>query len=304
MMGAMGAPQNTRRLAADAALLAVAASWGLTFPLGKIVLTALPPFTYLALRFTVAALLLLTLVSRRAGAPAGRAAHAGRVWTQALAVGVMFFLGYAFQVLGLRMTTASQAGFITGTSVIMVPVISGLWLRRAPRPLVVAGIAAATVGLGLLALEGPVEARIGDGLVLACAVCFAVHIVLVGRLAPALDHRVFAVAQAIPVAVLGAIAALTEPPGAAIASASPAIWAAIAFMAVTASAGALLVQSWAQRFTTPSHTGLMFTFEPVAAALLAYWVLGEALTGRQAVGAGLILAGILIAELRSDASSV
>jgi drug/metabolite transporter (DMT)-like permease len=179
----------------------------------------------------------------------------------------------------------------------MVPVISGLLLRRAPRPLVLAGIAAATVGLALLALEGPLEVRIGDLLVLACAACFAVHIVLVGRLAPALDHRVFAVAQAIPVALLGAIAALTEHPGAAIASAGPGIWAAIVFMALTASAGALLVQSWAQRFTTPAHTGLMFTFEPVAAAFLAYLILGEVLTGRQAIGAGLIVAGIVIAEM-------
>lgn len=303
MMGAMGAPQNTRRLAADAALLAVAAAWGLTFPLGKIVLTALPPFTYLTMRFSLASIALLLLSSKPRRESTAASMSPGPLWIQALAVGVMFFLGYAFQVLGLRMTTASQAGFITGTSVIMVPIISGLWLRRAPRPLVLVGIAAATVGLGLLAMEGPLAVRIGDLLVLACAVCFAAHIVLVGRLAPALDHRVFALAQAIPVAVLGAIAALTEHPGAAIASASPAIWAAIAFMAVTASAGALLVQSWAQRFTTPSHTGLMFTFEPVAAALLAYWLLGEALTGRQAAGAGLILMGILVAEWRSDASS-
>ena len=299
-MGAMGAPQNTRRLAADAALLAVAAAWGLTFPLGKIVLTVLPPFTYLTVRFALAAIVLLSLTPMRGERSAAKPLHSGPLWTQALAVGVVFFFGYAFQVLGLRMTTASQAGFITGMSVIMVPVISGLWLRRAPRPLVLAGIAAATIGLGLLALEGPLAVRIGDLLVLACAVCFAVHIVLVGRLAPALDHRVFAVAQAIPVAVLGAIAALTEHPGAAIASASPAIWAAIAFMAVTASAGALLVQSWAQRFTTPSHTGLMFTLEPVAAALLAYWLLGEVLTGRQAVGAALIVAGIVTAEMRRE----
>jgi drug/metabolite transporter (DMT)-like permease len=304
MMGAMGAPQNTRRLAADAALLAVAAAWGLTFPLGKIVLTALPPFTYLTMRFSLASIALLLLSSKPRRVSAAASMSLGPLWTQALAVGVVFFFGYAFQVLGLRMTTASQAGFITGTSVIMVPVISGLWLRRVPRPLVLAGIAAATVGLGLLALEGPMAVRMGDLLVLACAVCFAVHIVLVGRLAPALDHRVFAVAQAIPVAVLGAIGALTEHPGAAIASAGLGIWAAIAFMAVTASAGALLVQSWAQRFTTPSHTGLMFTFEPVAAALLAYAMLGEALTARQALGAVLILLGIVIAEIRPTARSL
>lgn len=295
-MGAVEMAPRTARLVADAALLAVAAAWGLTFPLGKIVLNALPPFTYLSIRFALATIALALLWSRsgqRSMAP--RASH--RPWTHALAVGVVFFFGYAFQVLGLRMTTASQAGFVTGMSVVMVPVISALWLRRAPRPLVLAGIAAAAVGLGLLALEGPPEVRVGDLLVLGCAICFAFHIVLVGRLAPAVDHRLFAVAQAIPVAVLGGLAALAEHPGSAIASAGPDIWAAIAIMALTASAGALLVQSWAQRFTTPSHTGLMFAFEPVAAALLAHLILGEVLARRQALGAWLILMGIVVAEL-------
>jgi drug/metabolite transporter (DMT)-like permease len=291
MMGGVGVLRHPQRVVADAALLAVAAAWGLTFPLGKIVLEALPPFTYLTFRFALAAIALL-LVSPK------QTPYSGPLWAQALAVGGVFFLGYAFQVLGLRMTTASQAGFITGTSVVMVPVISGLWLRRAPQPLVLIGIAAAAIGLGLLALEGTPAVRIGDLLVFGCAVSFAMHIVLVGRLAPSLDHRVFALAQALPVALLGAIAALTEHPGRAIASAGPGIWGAIAFMALTASAGALLVQSWAQRFTTPSHTGLMFTFEPVAAALLAHWVLGEGLTLRQAAGAGLILAGIVMAEIK------
>jgi len=294
MMGGVGVLRNPQRFAADAALLAVAAAWGLTFPLGKIVLDVLPPFTYLTIRFALAAIALLLISPKQAS-------YSGPLWTQALAVGGVFFLGYAFQVLGLRLTTASQAGFITGISVVMVPIISGLWLRRAPPPLVLVGITAAAVGLGLLALEGTLAVRIGDLLVLGCAVCFAFHIVLVGRLAPALDHRVFALAQAMPVALLGAIAALTEHPGSAIASAGPGIWAAIAFMALTASAGALLVQSWAQRFTTPSHTGLMFTFEPVAAAMLAHWVLGEGLTVRQAAGAGLILTGILMAEIRLPA---
>jgi drug/metabolite transporter (DMT)-like permease len=297
MMSAVGVVPRTARLAADAALLAVAAAWGLTFPLGKIVLNVLPPFTYLSIRFAMATVALALVSPRPADGSTAASWSVGRLWTHALAVGVVFFFGYAFQVLGLRLTTASQAGFITGMSVVMVPAISAIWMRRLPRPLVLAGIAAAAVGLGLLALEGPLEVRVGDLMVLGCAVCFAVHIVLVGRLAPALDHRVFAVAQAIPVAVLGALAALTEHPGRAIASAGPGIWAAIAIMALTASAGALLVQSWAQRFTTPSHTGLIFAFEPVAAALLAHLILGEVLAGRQALGAWLIFVGIVVAEL-------
>ena len=283
------------RLAADLALLAVAAAWGLTFPLGKIVLGTLPPFTYLAARFSVAAVVLVASLPRRHNPPSGRA------WTAAVGVGIVLFLGYALQTVGLRFTTASKAGFITGLSVAMIPVISAVWLRKAPRPTVLVGIGAATVGLALLTLNESLAVGRGDLLVLGCAVCFATHIVLVGRLAPRLDHVTMATAQVVPVAVLSLLAAFVERPLPAVAAAGAPIWFMIAFMAVTATVAAFLVQMWAQRFTTASHTGLMFTFEPVAAAVAAYLVLGEVMTGRQAWGAGLILAGIVMAELKQDA---
>lgn len=283
------------RLAADLALIAVAAAWGLTFPLGKIVLGVLPPFTYLAARFSVAAVVLVASLPRRHNPPSGQA------WTAAVGVGIVLFLGYALQTVGLRFTTASKAGFITGLSVAMIPVISAVWLRKAPRPTVLAGIGAATVGLALLILNESLAVGRGDLLVLGCAVCFATHIVLVGRLAPRLDHVTMATAQVVPVAVLSLLAAFVERPLPAVAAAGTPIWFMIAFMTVTATVAAFLVQMWAQRFTTASHTGLMFTFEPVAAAVAAYLALGEVLTGRQAWGAGLILAGIVMAELKQDA---
>ncbi|MGQ0548146.1 MAG: EamA family transporter [Armatimonadota bacterium] len=132
-----------RRLA-DLALLAVAAAWGLTFPLGKIVLSTLPPFTYLAVRFGLAAAVLLAIL------PRGGAATSRRDWTAAAGVGIVLFVAYGLQTFGLRLTTASNAGLITGLSVAMVPVISAVWLRRMPHPAVLAGVAAATIGLGLL----------------------------------------------------------------------------------------------------------------------------------------------------------
>ena len=284
-----------RRLAADLALLAVAGFWGLTFPLGKIVLSTLGPFTYLAVRFSIAALTLIaSLMARRAPVP-------WRAWLLGGAVGAVLFLGYALQTSGLALTTASKSGFITGLSVAMVPVISAAWFRRAPRPTVLAGIAVATAGLALLSLTEAARVSPGDLLVLGCAFCFALHIVLIGRLARAFDPLGFVTAQIVTVAVLSAVAAFTERPVPAVAAAPAAIWGMIAFMAVTGTIGAFLIQVWAQRFTSASHTGLMFTFEPVAAALAAYLILGEVLAGRQALGAALILAGIVLAELNLDA---
>jgi drug/metabolite transporter (DMT)-like permease len=286
-------PRASRtRLLADLALLVVAGFWGLTFPLGKIVLSSLGPFTYLAARFMLGAALLVIAV------PAFRLAMPPRRWAAALTVGVVFFLGYAFQTVGLRLTTASKTAFITGLTTAIVPVISAVWMRVPPRPGVLAGITAATVGLGLLTLNGAARVNLGDLLVLGCAFLFALHIVLVGRLARALEPVPFATAQLLPIALFSALAASwTERPLSGLAAAGGPVWAMIFFMAITATVFAMLVQIWAQRFTTPSHTGLMFVFEPVSAALAAYLILGEVPTPRQAAGAALILAGIVGAEL-------
>jgi drug/metabolite transporter (DMT)-like permease len=222
----------------------------------------------------------------------------------AVVTGGVFFAGYALQTIGLETTTAAKAGFITGLSVALVPVISALWTRRLPARGVLAGVGAATIGLALLTLNEGARVESGDLWVLGCAAAFALHIVLVGRLAGALAPGVFTAAQVVPVAALSVLGAVADGPvGAtvgAIAGAGPVVWGLVAFMAATATVAALVVQTWAQRFTSASHTALMFTFEPVAAAITAYLVLGEVMTGRQALGAGLILAGIATAELNQE----
>jgi drug/metabolite transporter (DMT)-like permease len=216
-------------------------------------------------------------------------------------VGLVLFLGYALQTSGLPLTTAAKSGFITGLSIVLVPVISAVWDRRLPRAPVLIGIAAATAGLGLLTLTKSLAITLGDVLTLGCAFCFALHIVLVGRYAGTVDAATFATAQLVPVAAFSGIAALAERPASALAAAPPGVWGLIVFMAATATVGAFLVQIWAQRSTSPSHTGLMFTFEPVAAAIAAFVILGEVLAVRQTMGAALILAGIVVAELSQEA---
>jgi drug/metabolite transporter (DMT)-like permease len=283
------------RLAADLALLGVAAGWGLTFPFAKTVQQSIPTFTYLALRFGAATVVLLAIAMLR------RTSMTPRAWGVAAGVGGVLFLGFALQAFGIRLTTASRAGFITGLSVAMVPIISSMWLRRPPRPLVIVGVVAATIGLALMtAGDAAVPVNAGDLLVLGCAACFALHIVLVGRLARAWDAVWFATVQVAAVAVLSALAAFVERPGHALAAAPASAWGMIAYMTFMGTVAALLVQTWAQRFTTPTHTGLMFAFEPVAAALAAVALLGESLAGRPAAGAALILAGIVMAELARD----
>ena len=261
--------------------------WGATFPLGKLVLVHLAPFRYLELRFALAAALMAPLAWRDLPSIRG-----GRL-RGAVLTGAVLFCAYALQTLGLRTTTASEAGLITGLNVVIVPVLAMLWLRRPTDLITAAGVFAAGSGLWLLAWQGE-RLRAGDLLVMGCAVALAVHIVLVGRLAPSLPARGFATLQLGTVAVLGLAASTLEPrPG----PLPPYVVGAIVFMAIAATLLAYLVQTWAQRFTSPVRAGLLFAVEPVAAVAFGVLWLGDSLSARQAVGAVAILAGVAMGEV-------
>ena len=284
----MSATPFSKRLGADLALLGVATVWGATFPLAKEILHHLGPFQYLGARFALAALLVGAFAVRELR-------HAGpAAWRSGLGVGLALAAGYGFQTLGLRTAAATVAAFLTGLSVVLVPVLGLAWGRR-PTPLEWLGVLAGFAGMALLTLRGGFHLGAGELLLLGCAVAFAFHIVLLDRAARRASPLALGTLQLAVVAVLCGGAAATETSAQAVPGG---IWLAIAGMAVFASAVAFSVQSWAQRFTTPTHVGLIFAFEPVAAAIFAWWWLAERLSPAQWIGAALVLAGIVLAEVR------
>ena len=277
-----------RRLAADLALLLVTAIWGSTFVLVKDAVAQYPVLPFLALRFAVAAVALAPAAwqarrhLRRSDLPAG------------LAAGALLFAGYAFQTFGLQETSASKAGFITGLSVVLVPLFVALLWRRLPTRRALLGTGLATVGLALLSLNADRSIQPGDLLVLACAFSFAGHITALGALAPGRDPRILTLAQVTTVALLSAAASLLTgglPPVPA------AAWGAALFTGLAATALAFFIQTAAQRFTTPGHTALIFTAEPVFAALFGVCVAGERLAARGWLGSAAILAGVVLGAL-------
>ncbi len=273
---------------ADLALLAVAVVWGTTFPLAKRILEVLPPFWYLAVRFAVASSVLLPLSWRQL-------AHAPREdWARSVGVGLALTAGYALQTLGLQGSGATDAAFLTGLFVVLVPLLGALWGRR-PSPWEWGGILAGTAGLALLT-GGPAGLGGPELLLVACAGSFAVHILLLDAVAPRLPAGSLGSVQMLVAAAGSAAFAAAEPVPA---NVPGEVWFAVVGMGVLASAAAFTVQSWAQRFTSPTHVGLVFTAEPVSAALLARWWLGESLSPSQWTGAGLILIGIVLAQLRA-----
>ncbi|MCX6031001.1 MAG: DMT family transporter [Chloroflexi bacterium] len=302
-----------RRLLADLALLAVTAIWGSTFVMVKDAVAAYPVFSFMAIRFTFAALALAPLVSwRRRPTPPSplpareggetlpsprRGGAGGGVSAASFLIGLALFAGYGFQTSGLHLTTPAKAGFITGLSVVIVPVVAALLLREAPRWNAWLGVAAATVGLALLSLQADFSISPGDLLVFGCALAFAGHILLTGRFSPRHDPLLLTFGQVIVVAVLSAGAALIfdeRPP------LTGSVLFAAAFTGLLATSTAFGIQTLAQRFTTTTHTALIFAAEPVFAALFSFLLIGETLGPRQLLGCGLILAGMVVGEVRRE----
>jgi len=280
-------PQQWR---ADVLLLLVALIWGSTFVLVKRAVAQYPVYAFLFLRFALATGVLLVLFGRHLQRLSPSMLLAG------VAIGLFLFGGYAFQTVGLQYTSASNAGFITGLSVVIVPMLSTVLLRRMPEPQALLGVVLATVGLALLTMGKDLRPSHGDLIVLGCAFCYALHISAVSRFAPQTDALALTLVQVAVVAVLSGAASLAvgEWP-----RAIPAhIFLAAAFTGVLATALAFAIQNAVQARTTATHTALIFTTEPVFAALFGFLLAGESLAAWGWVGCGLILLGMLLAELR------
>lgn len=289
------------QLTADAALLFVAAIWGATFVMVQDAVRGFPVFAFLALRFSLAslALLPLLLLSRPARpAPTSRPPLPARLAAllPGILIGAALFAGYAFQTLGLRETTPAKAGFITGMSVVLVPLGQAIFLRRSPRRNSLIGVGLAALGLALLSLQADLSLSRGDLLVLACAVAFAGHILLMGRYAPGWPPLRLAFVQIVTVALLSAATALwAEQP---IGQPTGSVWFAAAFTGLLATALAFFIQSRAQQATSPTHTALIFASEPVFAGLFSFLLIGELFGPRQLAGSALIVAGMVVSEIR------
>ena len=288
------AASSRRRLAADLSLLAITAVWGVTFVTVKNAVAAYPVFPFLMLRFLIAALALAPAAwwargrFRPGDLPAG------------IAAGFLLFTGYALQTLGLQETEAAKAGFITGLSVVLVPVIMAVLWRQLPPQRAIAGTALATVGLALLSLNADWSIHRGDLLVLGCAFGFAGHIVALSILSPGRDPRVLTLVQVATVTVLSAGASLVS--GGVPAVPAPVLEAA-AFTGVVATALAFFVQTAAQRLTPATHTALILTAEPVFAALFGVAIAGERLVARGWLGCVSILVGVILGALAGEAGS-
>ncbi len=287
----------------------VVAVWGSTFVLIKGALADATPAAFNLVRMSLAFLLLAVAYHR-----SWRGIHRGQIAAGAI-VGFFLAAGYQFQTTGLARTTPSKSAFITGLMVVLVPLFSSIPAIRPPgarRPGWNAYAAAALAFVGILLLTAPADTHahssalagilpdlssinFGDVLTFGCAVGFALHCIALSHVSPRIPYQPLALLQVGFSAVFMAISLpLIERPQMHF---TPRLITALIIAAALATAAAFSIQSWAQSILPSTHIALLLTLEPVFAWITSFVFTGERLGLRPAIGALLILVGILVTEL-------
>ena len=286
----------SRSLKAHLLLVLITFIWGATFVLIKDSLNEASPLLYNAVRMTIAAVVLAAIFHQQLHNITRDVAKAGIV------VGTLLWIGYECQTAGLKFTTPSKSAFLTGISVVLVPVLLALIWRRHVNHWTLVGVAAAFVGLYLLTVPSSAGSGIftnvnrGDLLTLGCAVSFAFQIIYLGRAA---QRFPFAQIVVLEIASCAMWMWISIPifERSAFMKMSSSMALSIGITALLGTVAAFIVQGWAQQFTPPTHTALIFALEPVFAGLTSFVVVHERLGLRGGAGAALILAGVLVSEL-------
>jgi len=274
-------------LLATFGLLLMTAVWGSTFFLIKDVVARMPVADFLAVRFVVAAVVMLVLFFRPV-------LQLGRTqMLRGLLLGVVYGAGQLLQTWGLSLIAPSVSGFVTGMYVVFTPILAMVLLRHRMPGVVWLAVLLATAGLALLSLNG-VSVDLGVWLTLASALMYGLHIVGLGQWSRRGEAFGMSAVQMVAIAIVCLLATLphgpTLPP-------DRSAWLAVLYMALIAGAGAMLMQTWAQAHMPATRAAIVMTTEPVFAAAFAVTFGSDLLTWRMLVGGALVLAAMYTVEL-------
>ncbi|EJQ90257.1 DMT family transporter [Bacillus toyonensis] len=286
---------------APLALLFVSFIWGATFVVVQNAMSFVGPFTFNGLRFLFAGIILLFVQmifsQKTSKQDIKQSSFAG------LIVGFFLCVGYLLQTFGLLYTTSSKAGFLTGLSIVMVPILSFIFLKQKATIFVALGITVATAGLYLLTAADSFQLNIGDILVLGCAIAFAAHILINGFYSKKISPLLLSTSQVLTVGIFSSICAFLFEDWENLFSIS--LWTNHSFLfalfltSLFATSIAFFIQTSAQKHTSPTRVAIIFAMEPVFAALTGVLVANEQLSMSAIFGCLCIFLGMIFVELPS-----
>ena len=288
----------------ESALLLNTVIWGATFAIIKGALDDVSPMVFISLRFTIAALILLPFIFGTF-----KKYNKALVFGGAL-LGLFYFLGFATQTIGLNYTTATKSGFITGTFIVFTPLFQLLIEKRKPSRVNIVGIVLAFLGLVFLSAKGTSFLNIfselgknfnlGDFLTLLCAMFFALYLVYMDIISRKFDYMPLVFIQIAVTGVGGIITAILFSASGVETirfSLNSNIIFAVLYTSILATILTTILQTKFQKVVTPSKAGIIFSFEPIFAALFAFFALSEKISNFGLIGCALIFAGLFVTEV-------
>jgi drug/metabolite transporter (DMT)-like permease len=286
--------QPKERLRADLLLLLTAVIWGTAFVAQRTAAQSTSVFLFNGMRFLLGALVLLPLAWRN-GDITNPAILQRRSLLGILVAGLLIFTAGTFQQMGLRYTTAGNAGFISGLYVVLIPVILAISGKQRQRPAIWIAILLATVGLFLLSTGGQLRLKLGDSLELAGALVFAFHVIWIGQQVQRIPVLPLAIGQYLITALFSlAIGIFIEPSAALDISQA---WLAIIYTGIFSIGMGYTLQAVGQRVAPPTDAAILLCMEAPFAALSGWLILSEQLSAIQLLGCGLMLAAMLLAQI-------
>jgi len=284
---------SKRKIIAIILLILTTVLWGTSFIITKNITEDVPIFLYLGLRFLIAFFGFVPFF------PHLKYLNK-KILLMGLITGLLYFFGIVFQTYGLQSTTAGNTGFITGLSTIIVPFLTWIGYKKRLQIRIWFAVILSVAGMAFLLLEGESGLFIGDILVLMCAFFFALYIVLNDKYVRLIDVYSYSIIQVLIISASSFICSLIlgEPYG--LMSYQSSFWIVMIYMGIAVMTLTILFQNWSQQYQDPTQTAIIFTLEPVFAALFGFLIGNEILSMFAWIGCGLIFCAILITVLKGN----
>lgn len=280
------------KVLAGAGLLGTAAIWGFAFVVVKNSLDVIPPTYMLAIRFTIASLVLALVCWKRL-----RSLEKDTVWAGAV-LGFWLFASYLLQTIGCQYTTAGKNAFLTSAYVILVPFLYWLLAGRKPDACCIMAAILAVIGIGLLSLQGDMSVNLGDVLTLVCAIGFALHMVYIDKYTQNWDPVVLTVLQLSFAAGFSWVLSPVLDGGFPSGVFSPDMAVSMLYLGIFSTMFAFLMQNVCQKYTSPDMASLLLSTESVFGVLFSTLLLGENMNARMLAGCVLLFVAVVLSETK------
>lgn len=284
---------SNRSLIAIFLLILTTILWGTSFIITKNITEDVPIFLYLGLRFLIAFFGFIPFF------PHLKYLNK-KILLMGLITGLLYFFGIVFQTYGLQSTTAGKTGFITGLSTIFVPFLTWIGYKKRLQIRIWFAVILSVAGMAFLLLEGESGLFIGDILVLICAFFFALYIVLNDKYVRLIDVYSYSIIQVLIISASSFICSLILGEPYDLISYQSSFWIVMIYMGIAVMTLTILFQNWSQQYQGPTTTAIIFTLEPVFAALFGFLIGNEILSLFAWIGCGLIFFAILITVLKGN----